>query len=105
MKNQSYELFLKALSNQTRLSIINLLRNSSYNVSEISKKLNFEQSRISHNLKCLERCGFVISRQNKKTKIYSLNGYIKPILNAIDKHLIKYNQELERCGIMKGGSF
>lgn len=103
MKGLSYNLFFKAISNETRLNIINLLRKNSYDVSEISKKLNFEQSRISHNLKCLEKCGFVISKQKKKNRIYSLNGYIKPILKAIDKHLIKYNNELERCGIIKGG--
>lgn len=103
MKNLSYNLFFKAISNITRFEIIKLLRNKPYNVSQISQKLRFEQSRVSHNLKCLEKCGFVVSRKNKKTRVYSLNGYIKPILGAIDKHLIKYNDGLKRCGIIKGG--
>jgi predicted transcriptional regulator len=103
MKELSYNLFFKAISNNTRFEIIKLLRIKPYNVSQISKKLNFEQSRVSHSLKCLEKCGFVIPKQNKKERVYSLNEYIKPILSAIDKHLTKYNAELEKCGIVKGG--
>ena len=69
MKNILYKLFFKAFSNKTRFDIINLLRKGPKHVSDICKELNFEQSRVSHNLKCLEDCGFVNSKWNGKNKI------------------------------------
>ena len=72
MKEELYKLFFKAFSNRTRFEIIKLLRKGSFSVGEITKKTSFEQSRVSHNLKCLEACGFVVSEKNeilKKNKI------------------------------------
>ena len=61
--------------------IINLLKKRDLTVTEISHKLGFEQSRVSHNLKCFEACGFVSSKANGKNKIYSLDKkHIIPIL-------------------------
>jgi Bacterial regulatory protein, arsR family. len=55
------------------MEIINTLRNGPKSVSEIVKETSFEQSRVSHNLKCLMDCGFVERRRNGKYIIYSLN--------------------------------
>ncbi|MEK6946219.1 MAG: metalloregulator ArsR/SmtB family transcription factor [Nanoarchaeota archaeon] len=54
-----HRLFFKAFSNETRLDIINLLKSKPLTVSEICEKTGFEQSRVSHNLRCLQNCGFV----------------------------------------------
>jgi len=105
MKEASYNLFFKAFSNNTRFEIIKLLRKSPLNVNEISKKTCFEQSRVSHNLKCLEACGFVNSKQNGKSKVYSLDKkHIIPILKEIDKHLQTYDKRLNCCGVLKNKS-
>lgn len=102
MNELSYKLFLKALSNKTRLEIIGLLRKGPQNVSDICRNLNFEQSRVSHNLKCLVSCGFVNAKYNGKNKIYSLDKkHIIPILNNMDKHLNSYNKRLKTCGVIK----
>ena len=66
-------LFFKAFSNETRLKIIDLLKEGALTVTEICEKTGFEQSRVSHNLKCLENCGFVIAEQNGKWRKYSLD--------------------------------
>lgn len=101
----SYKLFFKAFSNKTRFEIIKLLRKSPKNVSEICKALGFEQSRVSHNLKCLEACGFINSEWKGKNKIYSLDKkHIMPILNNIDNHIERYNERLECCGVLKNKS-
>ena len=98
MKELSYNLFFKAISNNTRFEIINLLRTKPHNVSQISQKLKFEQSRVSHNLKRLECYGFVISICKGKQRIYSLDKkYILPIINNIDKYIYKYNKRLKEC--------
>ncbi len=102
MKELSYKLFFKALSNKTRFEIITLLRKRPKGVTEICKELKFEQSRVSHNLKCLEACGFVNSKWNGKNKIYELDrNHIIPILNNIDKHIERYDKRLETCGVLK----
>ena len=98
----SYRLFLKALSNNTRFEIIKLLRKSPKHVSDICKELGFEQSRISHNLRCLIDCGFVNVKWSGKNRVYSLDAkHIVPILNNIDEHIQQYNKRLITCGVIK----
>ncbi|RLE10989.1 transcriptional regulator [Candidatus Aerophobetes bacterium] len=96
MRLTSYKLFFKALSNKTRFEIIQLLRKELLDVTSISKRLRFEQSRVSHNLKCLESCGFVVSRRDGKSKVYYLdNQHIIPILNEIDNTLNNTKKDLK----------
>lgn len=102
MKEISYRLFFKAFSNKTKFEIIRLLRKGPKSVKEMCEELGFEQSRVSHNLKCLENCGFVNGKRNGKNKIYELDKkHIIPILSKIDKHIETYNKRLESCGILK----
>lgn len=105
MKEIPYRLFFKAFSNKTRFEIVKLLRKGPKSVTEICKELKFEQSRVSHNLKCLEACGFVSSKWNAKNKVYELDKkHIIPILINIDKHIERYNKRLESCGVLKNKS-
>lgn len=105
MRELSYRLFFKAFSNKTRFEIIKLLRKKPRSVTEICRELKFEQSRVSHNLKCLEACGFVSSKWNGKNKIYSLDKrHIIPILDNIEKHIGRYDKRLECCGDLKNKS-
>jgi DNA-binding transcriptional ArsR family regulator len=104
MKYLSYKLFFKALANKTRFEIIRVLRKGPKSVTELVRETGFEQSRISHNLKCLIDCGFVENNRDGKQVIYSLNEEtIKPLLELIDKHIIKYEKHLKKCGIIKSG--
>ena len=96
--NKAYKLFLKALSNDTRLEILDLLKNETLTVTEICKQTDFEQIRVSHSLKYLECCGFVLSEKSGKWKRYSLEKEtILPILKLLDEHLSKYYERLEKC--------
>ena len=98
----SYKLFFKAFSNKTRFEIIKLLRKGPKNVSEICKELGFEQSRVSHNLRCLVDCGFVNNNYNGKNKVYSLDKkHILPILKKIGEHIKDYNERLKVCGVLR----
>lgn len=102
MKEISYKLFFKAFSNETRFWIVRLLRKGPRCVTEICEELDFEQSRVSHNLRCLENCGFVTATQDGKKKVYSLDEKtILPMLELIDEHIEKYNNHLHECGILK----
>lgn len=97
-----YSLFFKALANTARMKIINLLQNGPKNVREICEELGFEQTMVSHHLKCLSFCGFVNSDRNGKNRIYSLNEEtITPLLKIVDKHLSKYATDLFECEVLK----
>ena len=98
----NYRLFMKAFSNKTRFEIIALLAKGSRNVSEICKELGFEQSRVSHNLKCLVDCGFVNNKYLGKNRIYSLDKkHILPILKNMEEHIKDYNERLKICGVLR----
>jgi DNA-binding transcriptional ArsR family regulator len=92
-----YREFFRALSNQTRFSIVQLLRNRPHYVNEMAERLGIEQSRVSHNLACLLNCGFVESERDGKNKFYRLNSDLQPVLNGIEKHLAKYAPALDSC--------
>lgn len=96
-----HRLFFKAFSNQTRLEIIELLRKKPLTVSEICDKTGFEQSRVSHNLKCLEHCGFTKVTQNGNFRKYALDAErIVPIVDLFEKHIKKYKKRLECCEVI-----
>jgi DNA-binding transcriptional ArsR family regulator len=84
-------LFFSTLANPTRLGILELLRKSPKNVTQIAEHLNQEQSMISHNLKSLTRCRFVFVKRKGKKRIYSLNREtLEPMYEIIDNHTKKY---------------
>jgi len=102
MINVSYILFFKALSNDTRLRIVDLLRSGSRNATEIGKALDIEQSMVSHNLTCLINCGFVTAKQFGKNKVCSLNKEtVIPLLEIIDRHTREYGKNLEGCAVLR----
>lgn len=97
-----YRLFFKAFSNYTRLEIIQLLRKKPLTVTEICSKTGFEQSRVSHNLRCLEHCGFVKVTPSGNFREYALDEEtIIPIIDLFEKHIQKYRERLENCGLIK----
>lgn len=65
------------------------------NVTQITKKLGYDQSTISNNLRVLKNCGFVDIRPNGKEHIYALNKKtIEPLLKLIDKHTNQFCKHL-----------
>ncbi len=87
---EAYKLFFNSLSSEIRLKILNLLRKKSMNVGEIIEALKIDQTSVSHNLKKLKICRFVVSEKNGKYRKYSINKKtILPIIELIDKHMEK----------------
>jgi len=87
MNHESYHIFFSNLSNPLRIGVILSLRKKSKSVTELSKEMMIEQSKLSHALASLKKCKIVDVKQKGKQRIYSLNKKtIVPILNLIDKH-------------------
>ncbi len=91
MTCKAYHYFFRNLANPLKTKIISELKQKPMTVTELSKKINVEQSKLSHALLNLKTCSIVNSTQEGKKRIYSLNkNTILPILKIIDKHKTKY---------------
>lgn len=80
--------FFKVLSEQTRVSIILLLRDNPLSVSEITLHLKMEQSAISHQLRILYNERFVTFKRQGKAKIYEIcDNHIYEIIAQAREHV------------------
>jgi len=94
--------FFSCLSNPTRLATIEKLIEKPMSVNEIAIALGEEQSMISHNLKPLLECNFIISNKFGKKRIYSVNTEtIGALLNIVKNHEKKYCPKSGNC-LIKG---
>jgi ArsR family transcriptional regulator len=66
-------LFAKAIADETRQKIMNLVCCNSLSVSEIVEKLDVSQPTVSHHLAILREAGLVDMREEGKQTFYSLN--------------------------------
>ncbi|MBR0381742.1 MAG: winged helix-turn-helix transcriptional regulator [Eubacterium sp.] len=76
MDNKEYVIHarvLKAMSDENRLRIVDLLREKEYNATELLAVMDFGQSTLSHHMKLLMRAGVVNARKSGKWIHYSLN--------------------------------
>lgn len=90
--------FFAALSNPTRLGIIETLMEQPKHVNQIAAELDQEQSMISHNLRQLVNCHFVDVRREGKQRIYTLNyTTIDPLIKLIENHCRVSCMDGEAC--------
>ena len=95
-----YYLFFGNLANPLRIDIISELKKSPMSVLDLARKLDVEQSKLSHALRSLRDCSIVIVEQQGKKRIYNLNKEtILPMLEIIDNHENKYCKD---CRATKG---
>lgn len=84
-------LFFETLGTELKLDLLLRLKEKSSNVSDLSKRLGQERSKVSHALISLLDCGLVKVREKNKNRIYSLNRETTlPLLNLVDKHIKKF---------------
>lgn len=65
--------FAKAIADDTRQKIMNLVCCSSLSVNEIVEKLDVSQPTVSHHLAILREAGLVSVREEGKQTFYTLN--------------------------------
>jgi len=70
MNLSDYAAFFKAISDPTRLTVLQLLGSSAYGVLELSEMLDVKQSGMSHHLKVLSKAGWVDSRREGNSIYY-----------------------------------
>jgi len=88
----------KALADENRIRILNLLRNGSLCVCDIEAVLNIKQSNASRHLNRLKTAKIIISEKKSQWVYYRLNDDISlkyPFLSII------INNEIEKISICK----
>jgi ArsR family transcriptional regulator len=83
---------MKALSDETRLRILNLLLERECCVCEVMQALDISQSRASRNLSVLYDAGFLKPRRDGLWSFYSIDKdrteeYYSQLVNAVRKAL------------------
>jgi ArsR family transcriptional regulator, arsenate/arsenite/antimonite-responsive transcriptional repressor len=73
MDNRCSVVFI-AMGNETRLKILELLKQRELCVSEICKHFKMSQPSISHHLDMLKRAGLVESEKRGREVYYKMNG-------------------------------
>ena len=98
MKENPYHSFFSNLANPLKMRLVLELNRGEKNVSELSKKLKEEQSKVSHALSSMKKCKIVEVNQQGKERVYFLNkSTIVPILKIIRHHSIKNCRGCELC--------
>ena len=82
----------KALSDETRLRILNVLLERECCVCEVMQALDISQTRASRNLAALFDAGFLKLRRDGLWSLYSINregikGYLNDLVQAVVKAL------------------
>jgi len=85
--------FLKVISEENRLKILCLLKESELCVCDIWQYLDLAQNLTSHHLKVLKDFGLVSSRREGLKVIYSINKkVIKGFLKLLNNYLNSYGE-------------
>ncbi|GEN32395.1 DNA-binding transcriptional ArsR family regulator [Cerasibacillus quisquiliarum] len=78
----------KALSDTTRVRILNLICQREYSVNEIAETLGLGQSTISHQLRYLKNLRLVKARREGTTMYYSIDDYhVINVLHQVIEHV------------------
>ena len=90
----------KAMSDENRLKILELLHEREYNASELLAEMDFGQSTLSHHMRILLSAGIVQARKNGKWTYYSLQKkHTKKWRNGSDS-ICKNNGMREKTSVM-----
>jgi len=92
-------LFAKALADETRQKIMNLVCCQWLSVNEIVEQLNVTQPTVSHHLALLREAGLVSVREEGKQTFYSLNQ--ERVALCCGQLMIKFAPETETTETVK----
>ncbi|MBC6297519.1 winged helix-turn-helix transcriptional regulator [Listeria sp. FSL L7-1517] len=78
----------KALSDPTRVQILNLLQDREYSVNDIARTLEFNQTTVSHQLRFLKNLRLVKSRRAGTTIYYMQDdNHVLELLTQAVRHV------------------
>lgn len=92
-------IFAKALADETRQKIMNLVCCEQLSVNEIVEQLDVSQPTVSHHLAILREAGLVSVREEGKQTFYSLNQ--ERVAFCCGQLMIKFAPETETTETVK----
>lgn len=92
---EGYALLMKALSDETRLKIFDMLAHGELCACEILEEFSITQPTLSYHMKILCESGLVDSRRDGVWMRYSIN---KHNLEIIKKHFDSLNESIKNQG-------
>lgn len=102
MDAEVYGKLFQALANETRMELIDALRDGEKSVSELVEVTGREQNIVSYHLKCLTNCGFAKKEVHGNERIYSLNSTIlEDLFGTIEAHIENHRQGIYTCEILE----
>lgn len=88
--------FYKALSDSTRVKIINILDKQELCVCDICQLLNMTKSAVSHQLQNLKELNLIKSRKQGKQVFYTLaDEHVKQVFEISTQHVLEMLNEKE----------
>ena len=86
--------FYKALSDSTRIKIVDLLKTTELCVCDISVLLNMTKSAVSHQLKYLRERNLIKAHKQGKEVWYSLaDEHVKEMFDLCNVHVMELNND------------
>ena len=85
----------QALSDKTRLKILQLLKKQELCVSDICEFFNITQPSISHHLDMLKRAGLVSSEKRGREVFYTFNQ--DTIIECCESEMRLFDIDLRKC--------
>lgn len=90
MTQQDYSLCFKALADETRLKIVEMLRGGTMCACKILEKFNFTQPTLSYHMKMLVDSGLVNTKKDGIWSNYSVNeGLISELSSFLSKSILR----------------
>lgn len=89
-----YAMTMKALSDETRVKIYDMLSNGELCACEILEEFNITQPTLSYHMKILSESGLVNSRRDGVWTKYTLNKELVGMIKELFEGIIKYDCEL-----------
>lgn len=88
----------RGLSEQSRLIILEALREKPLTVTEIVERTGLTQPNVSNHLACLKSCGLVLSSQNGRYVTYTLSTKsVENLLLVADQLLTECANRINSC--------
>ena len=98
-----YHLCIDVLGNPLRIAMIKELERGPKSVGELAENTGEEQSKVSHSLAALKKCGFAESEKQGKKTVYRLGESMlkkmqgKNLFEALEKHYKEHGCKCRRC--------
>jgi len=91
-----FYLFTSTRGGFTRLRIIMLLLDKSYNTHQLAQELQLDYKAIQHHMKVLEKNNMVIKIGEKYGAIFHISTFLEINIGALDMAIDKLNQKMNQ---------